>query len=59
MQIECSMEGQTLGAEYRPRKVETQPSDIEPSQEEVLCRGRRELGPTQNPVAHHRKGLGL
>ena len=24
LQLECSMEGQRLGAEYRPRKTETQ-----------------------------------
>ena len=36
LQIECSMEGQRLGAEYRPRKIETQSSDTESSQKEVL-----------------------
>ena len=59
LQIECLMEGQRLGAEYRPRKIETQSSDTESSQKEVLCRGWRELGPAQNPVAHHGKGLRL
>ena len=59
LQIECSVEGQRLGAEYRPRKIKTRSSVTESSQKEVLCRGLRELGPTQNPVAHHRKGFGL
>ena len=31
LQIKCSMEGQRLGDEYRPRKIETQSSDIESS----------------------------
>ena len=38
LQIECSLEGQRLGDEYRPRKIETQSSDIESSQNEILCR---------------------
>ena len=38
LQIECSMEGKRLGAEYRSRKIETQSSDTESSQKEVLCR---------------------
>ena len=53
------MERQRLGAEYRPRKIETQSSDTESSQKEVLCRGWRELGPIQNLVALHRKDLRL
>ena len=39
LQIECSMEGQRLGAEYCLRKIETQSSDTESNQKEVLCRG--------------------
>ena len=39
LQLECSMEGQRLGAEYHPKKIETQSSDTESSQKEVLCRG--------------------
>ena len=40
-------------------KRQTQQSDTESSQKEVLCRGWKELGPTQNPVAHCGKGLRL
>ena len=39
LQIERSLDGQRLGAKYRPQKTETQQSDTESSQKEVLCRG--------------------
>ena len=39
LQIECWMDGQRLGAEYRQRKIETQSSDTESSQKEVLFIG--------------------
>ena len=39
LQIECSMEGQRLGAEYHPLKFDIQSNNTESSQKEVLCRG--------------------
>ena len=43
LQIKCSMEGQRLGDEYRPRKIETQSSDTESSQKEVLCTTEKDM----------------